>query len=135
MAWGHMAALMFSDEVHGRFHQAADEVNLGPGPLKALLDLDAADPPSMGRVAESMRCDASWATSIVDALESAGYAERRTSPTDRRVKLIALTPSGIEAQARATASLSVPVEPLQRLSADEARTLRALLAKLAPDPQ
>lgn len=125
--------MFFSDEVHDRFHQAADEVGLGSGPLKALLGLTADDPPSMRQVAELMRCDASWATSIADALESAGYAERRASPTDRRVKLIALTPAGLEAKARATASLSVPVEPLQRLSADEARTLRGLLARLAPD--
>ncbi|MEV0614638.1 MarR family winged helix-turn-helix transcriptional regulator [Nonomuraea sp. NPDC050404] len=36
----------------------------------------------------------------VDALEKAGYAERRPSTTDRRARIIAVTESGAEAAAR-----------------------------------
>jgi DNA-binding MarR family transcriptional regulator len=49
----------------------------------------------MGSLAETWSCDASTATWIVDRLERQGFAERRSDPTDRRLRLAALTPAGV----------------------------------------
>ncbi len=40
------------------------------------------------------RCDASYVTSLVDALEVRGIVERRAHPTDRRGKTVVLTAEG-----------------------------------------
>jgi DNA-binding MarR family transcriptional regulator len=48
----------------------------------------------MRALAREWRCDASTATWIVDRLEGKGLAERRAHATDRRVKLVVLTPRG-----------------------------------------
>jgi DNA-binding MarR family transcriptional regulator len=45
----------------------------------------------MRSLAESLHCDASYMTDLVDKLEQRGMIERRSSAEDRRVKLIALT--------------------------------------------
>src|SRR4029453_18040920 len=44
--------------------------------------------------AEEWACDASNATWMVDRLEERGLAERRSSPTDRRGKLVGLLARG-----------------------------------------
>jgi DNA-binding MarR family transcriptional regulator len=131
-AWRTIAELFLSDENHDRFHHAAEAAGVAhPGALKLLLALDATDPPSMRELAESMRCDASWVTSLVDTLEEPGLAERVVSPTDRRVKRVQITPSGVAAKARAMDVLATPPKSIDRLSATEIRTLAAILRKLA----
>ena len=62
----------------------------------------------MRDLAEYFRCDPSYVTSLVDGLESAGLAERRTHATDRRVKMVALSHSGVEAQAQVRKILDQP---------------------------
>ena len=48
----------------------------------------------MRDLAQAMNCDASYVTAVVDDLERAGYANRRTAPADRRVKTVVLTAAG-----------------------------------------
>ena len=48
----------------------------------------------MRELAQEWLCDASNATFIVDRLEERGLAERRSVPTDRRVKMVVLTARG-----------------------------------------
>ncbi len=130
-AWGALSALFFGDEMHDRFHDAAEACGVPhPGALKAMLNLDPAEPRSMRMVAEDLRCDASYVTSLVDDLERLGYVERRVSPSDRRVKLVHLTPEGEAAKARAHDSLSTPPKALDRLSDAEIRSLARIAAKL-----
>jgi DNA-binding MarR family transcriptional regulator len=84
----------------------------------------------MGILAEGWKCDASWVTGIVDGLEARGYAERQPHPTDRRVKVVAITPLGEKAKARALDCLYEPPSSLWVLTVAEQRTLRDLLAKV-----
>lgn len=70
-------------------------------------------------------------TQLVDALESDGFVARQPHPTDRRVTLIALTPSGKRAAAhehrrhrRAVAAL------FERLAPDDQRELLRIVAQL-----
>jgi len=133
-AWRLVADLFLSDANHDRFHLAAEAAGVAhPGALKLLLALDVHDPPSMRELAESMRCDASWVTSLVDALEEPGLADRVVSPTDRRVKRVQITEAGVAAKDRAMDVLSTPPKAMDRLSAAETRTLAAILRRLAGD--
>jgi DNA-binding MarR family transcriptional regulator len=130
-AWQHMHRVFLSREAHDRFHDACAAIGVPhPGSLKTLMELDADDPPSMREVAAWMNCDASYVTSLVDALEELGYVERTVSPADRRVKLVRLTEAGAAAKERAFEVMSVPPKALEALNATEARTLARLMVKV-----
>jgi len=84
----------------------------------------------MGSLAEEWKCDASTATWIVDRLEAKGLAERRPHPTDRRVKLVGLTPSGTRLKARQVERLYRPPQALLELNLADLVALRNAVAKL-----
>lgn len=133
-AWRSMARLFMSDEIQQRVHLASDAADLPhPGALKALMRLDADDPPAMRALAEAMHCDASYVTGLVDTLEEQGYVERRVSRSDRRMKLVQLTDAGRHAKTVALDALLVPPKGFDRLGDDEIRSLRRLLAQAADD--
>ena len=130
-AWQAMFQLVFEGEGQRRLHEACDLTGLSAGLVKTLLVLSAAEPVPMRDLAERFRCDPSYVTSLVDGLEAAGLAERRSHPSDRRVKMVALSPAGEDTQARVRKVLGVPPAAFSTLSADELRRLRDLLAKLS----
>ena len=115
-----------------RFHEACDAIGLAPGGLKTLLQLSPDQPVPMRDLAEYFRCDPSYVTSLVDGLESAGLAERRSHATDRRVKMVVLSHSGVEAQAQVRKILGQPPASFSALTTPELLRLRSLLAKLDP---
>ena len=98
--------------------------------LKALLWLESGEPKPMRSIAESLKCDASWVTGIVDGLETRGYAERKAHPGDRRIKVVVITSLGKKAKARALECLYEPPASFSALSLSEQRQLRDLLAKI-----
>jgi DNA-binding MarR family transcriptional regulator len=122
--------MWFSDEIHDRFHAACEAARVSPPQLKALLSLQPGEAHSMSSLAEGWKCDASWVTGLIDGLEARGYAERRPHAHDRRVKVVALTPLGEKAKARALECLYEPPTSLSALTVAEQRTLRDLLAKI-----
>ncbi|WP_328988857.1 MarR family winged helix-turn-helix transcriptional regulator [Kribbella sp. NBC_01245] len=68
---------------------------------------------------------------LVDELEELGYVERRPDPTDRRAKLIVLTPRGHECIAAGIATIQGIEERIdQVLGAKGHAELRRLLGKL-----
>jgi DNA-binding MarR family transcriptional regulator len=81
----------------------------------------------MGRLADTLSCDASNVTGLVDRLEARGLVRRRPSAEDRRVKVLDLTPAGARLRARMLARMTTHPLPLSRLSAAEQRTLVRLL--------
>jgi DNA-binding MarR family transcriptional regulator len=84
--------LMMSQRRH--FQDVVGEFGLS-GPQAAVLGhLDPERPCAMSTVAESMHCDASNITGLVDKLEARGILQRQPSSEDRRVKLLALTDEG-----------------------------------------
>jgi DNA-binding MarR family transcriptional regulator len=129
-AWRAMYALVFEHEGQARLHEACDLTGLSPGVLKTLLQLTAEQPVAMRDLADRFHCDPSYVTSLVDGLEGAGLAERRTHPTDRRVKMVALSPSGVEVLARVRKVLGEPPESFSALTVEELRRLRSLVGKL-----
>jgi DNA-binding MarR family transcriptional regulator len=90
-------------------------------------------PARMRDLADRLGCDASYITALVDRLEEAGLAERRTSEHDRRVKVIALTPAGQAAARRIEAAISDPPPELRALTRAERRQLAALVVKAVPE--
>ena len=83
----------------------------------------------MRDLADYFRCDPSYVTSLVDGLEAAGLAERRSHPTDRRVKMVALSRAGVDALVQARKILGEPPASFDVLSTPEVLRLRSLLAK------
>src|SRR3954449_744771 len=103
------------------------EYGLKPPQFFALNALE--EPLPMSAIADMLRCDRSAVTWITDRLEERGYVERQSDPRDRRVKLLVLTDEGRRVRGEIRARLSMPPEPLTRLSRDEQESLRDLLRK------
>jgi DNA-binding MarR family transcriptional regulator len=110
--------------------QVAGELGISPGHAKALTLLDADDPPPMGALAEGLHCDASFVTNIVDKLEERGFAERRPSARDRRVKTVVITKLGLKARAQFEAALYEPPKELLELPEADLKALARIVAKL-----
>jgi DNA-binding MarR family transcriptional regulator len=130
-AWRVVADLFWGDESHTKVHDACESVGVTPPLMKALFSLEPRQPKSMRVLARDWRCDASWVTSVVDALEEKGYVAREVLSTDRRVKQVTITPLGEKAREQILDRLSVPPSGFATLDASETRTLRDLLRKVA----
>jgi DNA-binding MarR family transcriptional regulator len=131
-AWQCVAELLLSEEIQHGFHDACEAADLSPPQFKALLSLTPGGSQSMRALAEFWRCDASWVTGIVDGLEERGYVKRQPHPSDRRVKVVVLTPLGEKAKARALERLYDPPGWIGALTPDEQAQLRDLLRKARP---
>jgi DNA-binding MarR family transcriptional regulator len=125
-----MHRLLFSPLSHQRMHAVCTALGINPGLMRALFQLGEGQAKSMRTLAEDWDCDASYVTALVDGLEERGFAERHTSPTDRRVKLVALTPAGLAARAKLFELMHEPPPFFESLSATDRRTLRDLMRKL-----
>jgi DNA-binding MarR family transcriptional regulator len=96
--------------------------------LLARLDTDEGVP--IGNLAEVLQCHSSNVTGMVDRLEARGLVVRQPDATDRRVKLVALTPQGRELRGKLLEIARRPPEALvERLDAEQLQTLNDLLAK------
>jgi DNA-binding MarR family transcriptional regulator len=84
----------------------------------------------MGRLAETLSCDASNVTGLVDRLEARGLVRRLPSANDRRVKVLQLTPAGARLRARLLKEMTGRSLPLSRLSPDQQRALVRILEAL-----
>jgi len=84
----------------------------------------------MGRLAETMACDASNVTGLVDRLESRGLVRRQPSNADRRSKVLDLTPAGARLRAVLLERMTEPPENLNRLSSKDQQALVRILRSL-----
>jgi MarR family transcriptional regulator, organic hydroperoxide resistance regulator len=130
-AWG-LLRMLFGQH-RRRFLIAAAEFDLHAAQAGALLNL--ATPLPMHALATLLVCDSSNVTGIVDRLEARGLVARRSSPDDRRVKHVVLTPAGQRLRERVLSRVGRPPDGLERLSADEQRQLRDLLRRVLPEAE
>src|SRR5919106_6895270 len=86
--------------------------------------------PQILKDVRALLCDPSMATWFVDRLEEKGLVERRSLPSDRRVKTVVLTPRGARARAIVWAALFEPPEELLALDGERLEALKAALAAL-----
>jgi DNA-binding MarR family transcriptional regulator len=103
---------------------------LTPNDSRALGSLHPTEGRTMRSLADEWQCDASNATWIVDRLERLRLAERRTVPSDRRVKLVVLTPKGVKTKAEVVRAFHLPPAELLELDRTDLTTLQRVLAKL-----
>ena len=130
-AWRAILDLVFEGEAQGRIQQACAALGVSPGALKALFHLRPAEGVPMRDLAQHWGCDASYVTTLADALEERGLAVRRSHPTDRRVKMLVLTARGRAARERGLELLYQPPRCFGALTPAEQRQRRDLLARVA----
>jgi DNA-binding MarR family transcriptional regulator len=127
-AWRPLARFFF-DTIRHRQRLLSSE-GLTPNDLRALMALDPSKGRTMRQLADEWACDASNATFIVDRLEERSFAERRSVPTDRRVKLVVLTDLGERTRGRVLQRFFQPPPELLELSRSDLQTLRDAVEKL-----
>jgi DNA-binding MarR family transcriptional regulator len=103
---------------------------LSPVQCHVLHLIEPERPLPMGRLADTLGCDASNVTGLVDRLEARGLVQRRPSADDRRVKVIHLTPAGSRLRAQLLRRMTGSSCPLSRLSAADQRSLVRILEAL-----
>lgn len=114
---------------YGDFTAAAASENLTASQGKALTVLRRG-PAAMRALAETLACDASNVTGIVDRLEKRGLVRREASASDRRVKNLVLTAEGERVTDAIRAKMRATQDGLNRLSDQDRDHLYALLERV-----
>jgi MarR family transcriptional regulator, organic hydroperoxide resistance regulator len=109
--------------------ELSQEFGLSPMQLVALTALEPGAEVPTSSLTETLLCDASNVTGIVDRLEGRGLIERRAAAHDRRVKLLALTDEGSRLLEEATRRTSRPPRQIAELSGADKRALRDILKR------
>jgi DNA-binding MarR family transcriptional regulator len=128
--WKLMADFSAASFRHSAQAQLMEEIGLTPAHFRALSILDPDEPRPMRAMASTLCCDASMATWLVDRLEERGLVERRTPPSDRRVKTVVLTELGITTRDRLRESFYDPPGAFLDLDVASLEALRSALRKL-----
>jgi DNA-binding MarR family transcriptional regulator len=108
--------------------QLSDKYDLTIMQVHALYAISRGDN-TMGRVAETLHCDASNVTGIVDRLVAGQYITRQESERDRRIKTLQLAGKGRTAVDDIYSQLPIQLG-CERLTDDERAILHGLIAKL-----
>lgn len=103
-------------------------------PPQARLLREVAEPISQRELAGRLGYDPSNITALADALEARGLVERRTDPSDRRVRTLVRTAEGERAAVALEEGLFRPPESVTALSPSEQHTLLRLLRKVFGEP-
>lgn len=127
-AWQLLVQFFFTQRAH--LPVLAAELELSPAQCHLLHLIEPGRPIPMRRLAETLACDASNVTGLVDRLESRGLVRRRPSGEDRRVKVLDLTPTGSRLRALLVDRMTTPPATLGRLSVREQRMLVRILTRV-----
>jgi DNA-binding MarR family transcriptional regulator len=127
-AWRLLVKFFFAQREH--LPSTGAEIDLSPVQCHVLHLLEPGQAVPMGRLADTLACDASNVTGLVDRLEARGLVQRRASPADRRVKVIQLTSSGSRLRAQLLRHVTGESLPLARLSLAQQRELVRILEVL-----
>jgi MarR family transcriptional regulator, organic hydroperoxide resistance regulator len=130
-AWQLLVRFFFAQRQH--LPGSGAEFDLSPVQCHVLHLIEPGRPLPMGRLAETLSCDASNVTGLVDRLEARGLVQRRPSAADRRVKVLQLTPTGARLRSQLLRRMTGGSLPLSRLSRDQQRTLLKILEALVDE--
>lgn len=86
----------FALSLRGWWIETCSELDLTPVQGLALRMLDPEAPLAMSALADTLACDASNVTGVVDKLEARGLIARQGAENDRRVKVLVVTDKGRE---------------------------------------
>jgi DNA-binding MarR family transcriptional regulator len=129
-AWRLIRSISHDPTAMAACHQVTQETGLPLAPVRALLVLPLTGSLSMRQLARRLGCDNSYVTPLVDALEKRGLAVRQPHPTDRRIKVIVLTPEGLKYAKQVQLADTTPPAAFSALTEAELTTLGQLLRKL-----
>lgn len=101
---------------------------LSPAMAHFIRTLVSLPPGPMSQLVSAMGVDPAWVTAVVDRLEARGDVVRRSSPTDRRVKILELTPAGHRTWEWLDALVGRPPPEIRGLSPVELQALARLEA-------
>jgi MarR family transcriptional regulator, organic hydroperoxide resistance regulator len=127
-AWELLLKFFFSQRAN--LPPVAAEFQLSPAQCHLLHLMQPGQSVPMGRLADTLACDASNVTGLVDRLESRGIVRRRPSEEDRRVKALELTAVGIRLRDIVLERMTKPPKTLDRLSPEYQRALVKILKQL-----
>ena len=127
-AWQMLVRLFFTQRA--ALPPLAADLELSPAQCHVLHLIEPDRPLPMGQLAETLACDASNVTGLVDRLESRGLVRRRPSAGDRRVKVLVLTRTGSRLRAVLLERMTSTPAALERLSLREQRALVRILSRL-----
>ena len=99
-----LAAQRAARSLARQFDEALQPVGLTNGQFSLLMSLNRPRPPSMGPVADLLAMDRTTLTAALKPLRRRGLVTVTVDPTDRRGRLLALTPAG-----RKLLAVAVPV--------------------------
>ncbi|MFE5912127.1 MarR family winged helix-turn-helix transcriptional regulator [Streptomyces wedmorensis] len=114
---------------YGDFTVAAASENLTASQGKALTVLRRG-PAAMRALAETMTCDASNMTGIIDRLEKRALVRREPDASDRRVKNVILTAEGERVTDAIRAKMRTTQAGLDGLDDEDRASLYALLERV-----
>lgn len=99
--------------------------------FSTMVRLQEVGPCSQNKLGRLTAMDGATIKGVTDRLIQRGFVEARIDPEDGRRRMLALTPSGLDAVARAIpAGLEISAETLEPLSAEEREQFLKLLKKL-----
>jgi DNA-binding MarR family transcriptional regulator len=130
-AWQLLVKFFFAQREH--LPSLGDAFDLSPVQCHVLHLIEPQRPLPMGRLAETLGCDASNVTGLVDRLEARGLVQRRPAADDRRVKVLQLTPTGSRVRAQLLTRMTGGSCPLSRLSGTDQRSLVRILEALVDE--
>lgn len=104
----------------------ADTLGITASQAIALRELS--EPMRLTELAERMSCETSNAGYVIDRMERQGLVVRRPHPSDRRAKMLSLTPSGNSCRRNVLDALSREA-PIDSLSPRDQTVLLDLLRK------
>lgn len=130
-AWGQLLRVML--DLWPAYVAACAAHDLPPQQGQALLRMVDRGTVMMRDLADLLAIDPSTVTGIVDRMESHGLLERLTG-TDRRVKLLTLTPHGERVRAELLDSLHRAPGAVARLTPSQQATVADSLAQIGDGP-
>ena len=130
-AWQLLTRLFFAQRAH--LPMSGAQFDLSPVQCHVLHLIEPERPLPMRRLADTLSCDASNVTGLVDRLESRGLVRRQPSPRDRRVKALHLTPTGARVRTELLRHMAARALPLSRLSLADQRRLVKILEALVDE--
>ena len=130
-AWQLLVKFFFAQREH--LPGSDDGPGLSPAQCHVLHLIEPDQPLPMGRLADTLGCDASNVTGLVDRMEARGLVARRPSAGDRRVKVIQLTPMGSRLRAQLLRRMTGASCRLSALPTTDQRALVRILETLVGD--
>ena len=111
--------------------QLHSDFDLNPAQVQLILHVGSESGSPMNELAESLACDASYITGLVDKLETRGLVQRTAKPEDRRIKLIGLTPQGRDIRKQLYERVSQPPAFIAAMPPTDQEALRDIFRRAA----